>query len=243
MRTIKKIKGEFMATLTIRIKGIALIDIGPTWNIYLPFDKDCHRVVLKSGEIGKVELGDARQQITVSVECPLKPDSVPMPIPIPGKDFSKFLDITHPDLYKNGLHLRKDWFENTVLLTIPGGTYSATRITKEAFSLSAVPGPVPQPLPIYNIGTLGMEGAIVVEGEKIQLDIVGTDKRFPLIFKDDDFITIDNDCDISRNNDFPMLYKYVLSEKTAPQYELKINPLMALPCNSFRVSKPLQVES
>jgi hypothetical protein len=226
-----------MATLTIKIKGIALINIENEWKIYMPFD-GCHKVTLKAPKHGIVrDLADAEQQISISVINSAE-SNFPVPIPMPDPiSFPSFFDITHPIVHGNGVSLRKTWADRTVLMTIPGGVYSAST-SDESYSLYK------GNIKIRNLGPLGVEGTLKIQAEEIRLDIIGGGADFPLRFLEDSVVVIDNDCHATENNDLPMLYEQVLSEKTAPRFQvLPDSGGTDLPCNNFRVSKPLGVDA
>lgn len=227
-----------MAILTINIKGMALIDMGHSWNIYMPFDPTCHRVKLVLPGIPQpktIELADCEQHVTISVSS-----SSPRPIPIPDPNsFSTFFDISHPKAHKDGVLLRKKWFERTVLLTIPGGVYSAFTTPNTYTLLDGNGKPV---LPLGNIGT---SGTVKIQGDEVVLDAIGID---PITFKQDTTIEIDNDCPPhphSQNNDFDMLYQFVIRDKTDEKIQFRVKADGAgppLPCNNYRTSLKLEVE-
>jgi hypothetical protein len=227
-----------MVTLTIKIKGVALISMEREWKIYLPWD-DCHKVVLRDPKHGifDMNLSDANQRISVTVHNSNE-SRLPVPIPMPDPNsFINFFDITHPTVHKNGVVLKKNWADRTVLMTVPGGLYSAS-ISDGTYSMYL--GSVK----VREIGPLGVEGTIRVQGEEIRLDVIGGGSpQFPIRYSEDTVIVIDNDCHAVGNNDFPMLYEHVLSEKTNPRFEITPDEGSAeLPCNGYRVTKPLEVE-
>jgi hypothetical protein len=226
-----------MATLEIIIKGIALIEMKHEWNVYLPFDDDCHRVTLTVPGHPAMDLADAGQRISVSVNNPSTP--APRPIPMPDSSFPTFFDIAHPKAHVNGVYLRRNWADKTVLLSVPGGNYSARRSSTDY----KLVGPDNAET---HLGRIGSEGRIILQGEEIILDTLGS---APMTFARDTVITIDNDCyrqEIEeKNNDFHMLYESVIRDRIEPERYFRVTPTSMsgeLPCNNFRTSQPLLVE-
>lgn len=226
-----------MATLIIKIKGIALVTMEDKWKVYLPFE-DCHRVTITSLKHKlKKNLNSPKATVEISVKnSAASPFPEPIPMPDPNS-FSSIFDVTGSGAHENGVCLIADYDKNTTVLTVDGGVYS-TATSNVTYSLFDAGGSIAK----KQLGPIAADGEIKIEGEKILLKI-STNKVETYEFDKADVIIIDNDCKANRNNDFPMLYKYVIKDSVTAKKQFLVKPDSAtgdLPCNNFRVSKPLK---
>jgi hypothetical protein len=240
-----------MATLTIVIKGIALItEEGGTWNIYMPFG-GCHEAKLKrQGDAGPaINLNHPGQKLNISVGNVLPTLSA-------GTNFGKFFDVTSRDAHADGVTLRDDWNDGSVRISIPGGTYSAAVSSEDFFLTDDNPRPTLQ----KNLGAIGTIGTVVIDADDIAVNATGT-VNFTWPFPEGGKITIDNDClgivpigevqksldgekdagnDGKENNrDFQLLYN-VIRDATDENRRFQVaseSGAIDLPCNNNRATK------
>lgn len=241
-----------MPTLTITTKGIALVtQDGGAWNIYMPFG-GCHKAKLRRrGDAGPaINLNHPGQKLSISVGSVLPSLSA-------GANFGKVFDVTSPDAHADGVTLRDDWNDGSVLISIPGGTYSAAVSSEDFFLTDDNPSPTLQ----KNLGAIGTIGTVVIDGDDITVNASGTE-NFTWQFPDGGEITIDNDChgiivpmgEVQKSNDektvagsdgkennvdFQLLYN-VIRDATDENRRFQVaseSGSIDLPCNNNRATK------
>jgi hypothetical protein len=237
-----------MATLNIVMKGIALIlKEREEWKIFMPFDRNCHNVNLGffRGDYRYTLKGPGRR---VSVTAMKKNPRAPIDRPSTGSNYNSIFNLTADYAHSGGVNLLPNWPRSSVLLTVNGGQYSATR-TSEEYALYENGSRV------RSLGRIGFEGQIELEGDSFVIDVEGEFPGFPIPLDSDSTIYFDNDC-VSRNNDFYMLYRHVIYDPSGKEFVINLDRgdliptdetqnerkllLDALPCNNFRVTKLFQ---
>jgi hypothetical protein len=240
-----------MATLTIVIKGIALIvENNGVWKVYMPF-AGCHRANLsKEGELGQgVSLAHPDQKLSISGSnlAPLQA----------GANFDEVFDITGHDAHKDGVRLKFEWQLKTLEFSIPGGAYSAD-VSQSDFVLNSL-SPSGAVTAVRNLGTIGTIGTISIEGEDLKIVAEGRE-NFTWEFPEGGALILDNDChgigdssikqgvsessvpspDGKDNNvDFQMLYLAV-QDAADPTRRFQVksdSDPFELPCNNHKVTK------
>jgi len=222
-----------MINLKIVLKGIALITRqGETWNVYMPFD-GCHTARLKIGSERPIDLNKPGQQVNIGW-------GGIRPLSGEGRNFEKFFNVNDEEAHSNGIYLRPDWSNNSLLISIPGGSYSA-KLSQKEYTLRKKPIRAKKPL-----GRIGTEGTIEIGAEQLRLTAQGA-INFERVFTSDTRIVIDNDCHqlekqtgkkvIFNNKDYELLYKYTMVDPDGIEYEI-VNDTGAteLPCNNFRAT-------
>ena len=244
-----------MATVNIIIKGIAMVyhkDDG-LWKIIFPFGEG-HEIKFKEGfeDLGIPLAGEARE-IRILTENASSSFEI-------DENYYDFLDLTADYSHENGVRLKDDWREKTVLMTIENAKLSVYEYTETEHMMLKGNNVTFAPTKIC------YSGQASINCEKVVIE-VDNHPLFPKIFEQSCTLIFDNDCEAGATreiSDFDMVYRVVEDKEAVAERfvvtkvaedidypivvgtvldgednEINRDPLRTgLPCHLVRVSKP-----
>ena len=216
-----------MATVTITIKGIAIVySTAPNWKVLFPFNAD-HRVVLSGCGIHRTELGFGQQ--VVSIGSTGSPSS-DLPPGQPHDGFGTFINVTDPAHCHTEIRTLNGWKNNGVLLTVANGSFKKLANTKSHYLLIDDNNNETRPSAF-----IGLSGQLTLSGDAISLDARGH-VNFSQSFNTNCTLGFDNECPglIGDDDaDFKMIYD-VIEDALVPGRKFKLERELG--------DKPLTIE-
>ncbi len=211
-----------MATMTITIKGIAIIyNQGQYWKALFPFGGG-HTVRISEAQGPATPLGFPNNTVDVTRIVNATYATVP-----PGREdhFHDYLDITDKNCSHETIRLLPTWANNAVLLSVGNAQFCSADMTKSHYLLrddTTAKAITRQP------AIIGSTAKLTVSGDSIK--ITTKDSSNNDVFRDpfitDVEIVIDNTCPqncshTSGDADFEMIYSVIEDARHPCRYKLE----------------------
>jgi hypothetical protein len=172
-----------VAKVKIIIKGIAMSyhKNDGLWKVLFPFGNG-HEIKFKENPNDEgISLKEKGRKISITANNASSSFEI-------GSNYNDFLDLTADYSHSNGIKLKSDWSDATVLTTIENAKFSVDEYTEQDHLL------MKDDVVMLEPKRIGYSGKVEIECDQLVINVTNH-PDFPKTYESDCVLTFDNDCD------------------------------------------------